>query len=381
MSTDRVRVGIVFGGRSGEHEVSLRSARSVMDAIDKEKYEVLPVGITKEGHWIAGGDPMKALTAGNSDARPAALLGEPGDRTLKAIEPVRDTQAGSLQNIATLDVVFPVLHGTYGEDGTLQGLLELADVPYVGAGVAGSAVGMDKDLFKKVMTTEGIPVLPYVLVLRAEWESGPETVLQNVEDALHYPIFVKPANLGSSVGINRVANRGELAAAFDDAARYDRRLLAEQGIPAREIEVSVLGNDNPIASVPGEVIPGDVFYSYADKYLNDEAQLLIPAPLEPQTAALAQELAIRAFKAIDCAGLARCDFLLDKETGRLWMNEVNTIPGFTSISMYPKLWEASGISYPELIDRLIQLALERYSDKHRNETTYEPDNKGMRHEG
>lgn len=374
MSKERIRVGIVFGGRSGEHEVSLRSARSVMDAIDKEKYEVLPVGITKEGHWIAGGDPMKALTAGSSDARPAALLGEPGDRTLKAIEPVQDAKTASLRDIATLDVIFPVLHGTYGEDGTVQGLLELADVPYVGAGVVGSAVGMDKAVFKKVMITEGVPVLPHLLVLRAEWEYDHEKVLNTIEAALHYPIFVKPANLGSSVGINRAANRDELSAALDDAARYDRRLLAEQGIEAREIEVSVLGNDNPIASVPGEVIPGDVFYSYSDKYLSDQAKLLIPAPLDSQTVALAQDLAVRAFKAIDCAGLARCDFLLDKQTGQLWMNEVNTIPGFTSISMYPKLWEASGISYSELIDRLIQLALERYSDKHRNKTTYDPDN-------
>ncbi|MBN1311212.1 MAG: D-alanine--D-alanine ligase [Anaerolineae bacterium] len=373
MAKQRIRVGIIFGGRSGEHEVSLRSARSVMDAIDTEKYEVLPVGITKEGRWIAGGDPMKALTAGDEATQPAALLGEPGDRTLKAIEPLQNTENISLKNIATLDVIFPVLHGPYGEDGTIQGLIELADVPYVGAGVVGSAVGMDKAVFKKVMAAEGIPVLPYILVLRAEWDADPDSVIEKTEAALHYPIFVKPANLGSSVGISRAANRDELIAAFGEAARYDRRLLAEEGIPAREIEVSVLGNDDPIASVPGEVVPGDTFYSYEDKYLHDDAQLLIPAPLAPEVASLAQELAVKAFKAIDCAGLGRCDFLLDKDTGKLWINEINTIPGFTSISMYPKLWEASGISYPDLIDRLIQLALERHSEKSRNKTTYGPD--------
>ncbi|MBN1428706.1 MAG: D-alanine--D-alanine ligase [Anaerolineae bacterium] len=373
MAKQRIRVGIIFGGRSGEHEVSLRSACSVMEAIDQEKYEILPVGITKEGRWIAGGNPMKALTAGDELTQPAALLGEPGDRTLKAIETIQNTEATSLKNIAALDVVFPVLHGTYGEDGTLQGLLELADVPYVGAGVVGSAVGMDKAVFKKVMVAEDIPVLPYLLILRADWDRDPDAVIAKTEQSLRYPMFVKPANLGSSVGISRATNRGELSSAFKEAARYDRRLLVEEGIPAREIEVSVLGNDDPIASIPGEVIPGDAFYSYADKYLNDDAQLLIPAPLDPETVSLAQELAVRAFKAIDGAGLGRCDFLLDKETGKLWINEINTIPGFTSISMYPKLWEASGISYPDLIDRLIQLALERHSEKSRNKTTYESD--------
>lgn len=371
MSGKRIRVGVIFGGRSGEHEVSLRSARSVMDAIDKEKYDVLPIGITKEGRWITGGDPMRALTDGTA-ATPAALIGAPGDPTLKAIEPAGQHSA-SMTSVATLDVVFPVLHGPFGEDGTVQGLLELADIPYVGAGVLGSALGMDKVAFKAVMRAHNLPVLPYLPVLRAAWEADREAVLDQAEAHLRYPMFVKPANLGSSVGISKARTREQLAAALDDAARYDRRLLIEQGIEAREIEVSVLGNDDPIASVPGEVVPGDEFYSYKDKYIDDKAQLLIPAPLDEATAALARDLAVRAFRAVDCAGLARCDFLLDKHTGELWLNEINTIPGFTSISMYPKLWEASGIPYPELIDRLIQLALARHAEKARNKTTYEPE--------
>jgi len=368
----RIRVGVIFGGRSGEHEVSLRSARSIMDAIDKDKYDVLPIGITKEGQWIAGGDPMRTLTSGDPSAGPAALLGEPGDSTLKAIEPVNETSR-SLTDIATIDVFFPVLHGPFGEDGTVQGLLELADVPYVGSGVAGSAVGMDKVLFKAVMQAHHIPVLPYQLVLRSEWEENREAVLERVMAALDFPVFVKPANLGSSVGVTKARDREQLADALDEAARYDRRLLVERGISAREIEVSVLGNEHPVASVPGEVIPGDEFYSYKDKYLDDKAKLLIPAPLDERLTEQVRELAVASFKAIDAAGLARCDFLLDRETGELWMNEINTIPGFTSISMYPKLWEASGIPYPELIDRLIQLALERHADKKRSKTTYEPE--------
>jgi D-alanine-D-alanine ligase len=367
----RVRVGVIFGGRSGEHEVSLRSAESIMRAIDRDKYDVLPIGITKEGRWIAGGDPLKALKAGGEGAVTAALIGEPGDPTIKALQPV-DSSTQSLTSIAAVDVIFPVLHGPYGEDGTVQGLLELADIPYVGAGVVGSAVGMDKGVFKAVMVAQGIPVLPYQVVLRSEWDADPAGVTARVESRLRYPVFVKPANLGSSVGIHKARDRAGLAAALDDAARYDRRLLVEQGITAREIEVSVLGNDDPIASVPGEIVPGDEFYSYTDKYINDAARLLIPAPIDEGLAARVRELAVMAYRAIDCAGLARADFLLDKDTGELWMNELNTIPGFTSISMYPKLWEASGIPYADLIDRLIRLALERHADRRRNKTSYEP---------
>ncbi len=369
-SHKRIRVGVVFGGRSGEHEVSLRSARSIMDALDRDRYEVLPIGITKEGRWIAGGDPFRRLVDGGAESGPVALLGEPGDPTLKAIEPAGG-ETRSLRDIAALDVVFPVLHGPYGEDGTIQGLLELADIPYVGAGVVGSAVGMDKAIFKAVMVAHGIPVLPHVLVLRSEWEADREATLDRVDAALRYPVFTKPCNLGSSVGISKARDRDRLAAALDDAARYDRRLLVEQGITAREIEVSVLGNESPIASVPGEVVPGNEFYSYKDKYIDDKAQLLIPAPLDEATTQRVRSLAVAAYAAIDAAGLARCDFLLDKDSGAVWLNEINTIPGFTSISMYPKLWEASGVPYPELVNRLIELALERHADKRRNKTSYE----------
>ncbi len=372
LAKERIRVGVIFGGRSGEHEVSLRSARSVMDAIDKSKYEVLPIGITKEGRWIAGDDPWKALSVGGEETLAATLLGEPGERTIRAVEPVDGETTVSLRNMATVDVIFPVLHGPYGEDGTIQGLLDLADIPYVGAGVVGSAVGMDKAIFKSVMRAYEIPVLPYLLVLRSEWEADPNAVIGRVEAELDYPVFVKPANLGSSVGVNKANDRDGLVVGLNDAAQYDRRLLVEQGISAREIEVSVLGNDDPLASIPGEIVPGDEFYSYADKYINDEAELLIPAPLDEAVVVQAQELAVRAYQAIDCAGLARVDFLLDKETDRLWLNELNTIPGFTSISMYPKLWEASGVPYPVLIDRLIQLALERHAEKCRNKTSYDP---------
>jgi D-alanine-D-alanine ligase len=370
MSGKKIRVGVVFGGRSGEHEVSLRSAHSVMEAIDRDRYEVLPIGITKGGQWIAGGDPLAALSSGASDATPAALIGAPGDPTLKAIEPVSEA-ADSLTDIAALDVVFPVLHGPYGEDGTVQGLLELADIPYVGAGVVGSAVGMDKAIFKAVMVANDIPILPYRLIQRSDWEAGADAILDGLEADFHYPLFVKPCNLGSSVGVSKARHRDELQRALDDAARYDRRLLVEQGIDAREIEVSVLGNEDPIASVPGEVIPGDEFYSYDDKYVNDVADLLIPAPLSDELVAQIQQIAVAAYRAIDCAGLGRADFLLDKQTGDLYMNEINTIPGFTSISMYPKLWEASGVSFSELVDRLLQLAIQRHTDKRRNQTSYE----------
>jgi len=378
----KIRIGVLFGGRSGEHEVSLRSARSVMDAIDKDKYDVLPIGITKEGHWVAGGDPLKYLAqragqtqiesgAVTGEPMPAALIGEPGQTAIKSIEPASGGHA--MRDIATVDVLFPVLHGTYGEDGTVQGLLELADIAYVGAGVAGSSVSMDKALFKAVMQSSGVDVLPYQLVLRSDWEIKPEAVLNALETVLTYPLFVKPANLGSSVGVSKARDRDSLGEALGEAALYDRRLLVEQGINAREIEVSVMGNENPLASVPGEIVPGDEFYSYKDKYIDDNAKLIIPAQLDEATTELIQETSIQAYRAVDCAGLARVDFLLDKDTGKPWLNEINTIPGFTSISMYPKLWEASGISYPELIERLIEYALDRHADKRRNKTTFDPD--------
>ncbi len=371
----KIRVGVIFGGRSGEHEVSLASARSVMNAMDKEKYEIVPIGITKEGRWIASGDPLMALEAGDAGvSQPVALLGDPSRRGLMRLEDTE--QAVKATRLAELDVVFPILHGPYGEDGTVQGLLELAGIPYVGAGVIGSALGLDKAVFKDVMLAHGLPITDYLLVKRKEWETVPEEVMDRAEAALGYPVFTKPANLGSSVGIRKCHDREELTRGLTEAARYDRKLLVEVAVPAaREIEVSVLGNDDPIASVPGEIIPSREFYSYEAKYIDrgDEASgLLIPAPISPEMTERVRDLAVRAYKAIDCAGMARADFLLSGETGELYVSELNTIPGFTTISMYPKLWEASGIPYPELIERLIDLAIERYQDKGCSETSYQP---------
>jgi D-alanine-D-alanine ligase len=375
MMAKKIRVGIIFGGRSGEHEVSLVSAQSVMDAIDKEKYEVVPIGVTKQGQWIASGDPMRALKAGEAEAsHPAALLGDPSRRGLMRLE---DTErAIEATHMTDLDVVFPVLHGPYGEDGTVQGLLELAGIPYVGAGVIGSALGMDKAVFKDVMQAHGLPIVAHLLFKRKEWDADPEGMMNRVEAALDYPLFTKPANLGSSVGISKCHDRAGLAAGLAEAARYDRKLIVEAAVPAaREIEVSVLGNDDPIASLPGEVIPSREFYSYEAKYCDvgeNASELLIPAPLSAEMTGQVRDLAVEVYKAIDCAGMARVDFLLSGETGELYVSEVNTIPGFTSISMYPKLWEATGISYPELINRLVELAVERYEDKERSETSYQP---------
>jgi D-alanine-D-alanine ligase len=373
MASKKIKVGLIFGGRSGEHEVSLMSARSVMKAIDKDKYEVIPVGITKAGKWLAGGDPMKALTGETATGvSEATLLGDPGHRGLMQVQPAGET-AVKLSSLAEVDVMFPLLHGTFGEDGTVQGLLELADIAYVGAGVTGSAVGMDKAVFKDVMRANGVPVVEHVLFLRAEIERDLDgsSLAARVEAAFPYPVFCKPANLGSSVGVGKARDRAELLPALREAARWDRRVLAERGLNAREIEVSVLGNDDPVASAPGEIIPSREFYDYRAKYLDDASELLIPAPLPAETAEQVRAIALRAFKAIDCSGMARVDFLLDRDTGELFVSELNTIPGFTQISMYPKLWEASGLSYPDLIDRLIELALERKGDKDRTVRNYE----------
>lgn len=368
----RTRVGLVFGGRSGEHEVSLMSAQGVMGAIDRAKYDVVPIGITREGQWLASGDPMKALSSGvATESAPAFLLAEPSRQGLMRVINREQEQALSAVRVSRLDVVFPILHGPYGEDGTVQGLLELAGIPFVGAGVAASAVGMDKALFKDIMCAHGLPVVSHLVIKRRMWEREPEETLARIETEIGYDCFVKPANLGSSVGISKAHDRSELRAALDDAARYDRKLLVEEAIDAREIEVSVLGNDEPITSVPGEIVPCNEFYDYAAKYLDGESDLLIPAPIRRETAALIQRLAVQAYLAIDCAGMARADFLLERQTGQVYVNELNTLPGFTPISMYPKLWEASGISYTELIDRLIQLALERHADKSRSATGYQ----------
>jgi D-alanine-D-alanine ligase len=344
-----------------------------MAAIDQSKYTVVPIGITKEGRWLAGGDVMEALEEGApATSQPVALLADPSRRGLYQVS---DRGLSALAAEAgRLDVVFPVLHGTYGEDGTVQGLLELANVPYVGAGVLGSAVGLDKVLFKDVMRAHGLPVVDDVAVKRRHWEARPDDVLREIERTLRYPVFAKPANLGSSVGVSKCADRASLVAGLTEAARFDRKLVVEAAVPgAREIEVSVLGNDDPVTSVPGEVVPSREFYSYEAKYLDigeNASQLHIPAPISEEEATLVRDLAVKAYVAIDCAGMARADFLLSSETGDLYINELNTIPGFTAISMYPKLWQASGVSYSDLIDRLISLALERHDDRARSETDY-----------
>jgi len=365
----KIRVAILFGGRSGEHEVSLVSAMGVMKAIPKDKYEVVPIGIDKNGRWLTTGDPMKLLTEGQP-VLPVATR-EEGPSSEALVPARRELVPGTQKSgFPAVDVVFPVLHGPYGEDGTVQGLLELADLPYVGCGVAASAAGMDKALMKALFRAAGLPVVQHLVVLRKTWACAPETVWRQVEDEIGYPCFVKPANLGSSVGVAKARTRFELISALDEAARYDRKMLVEKAVDAREIECSVLGNDEPIASVPGEIVPCNEFYDYAAKYIDDRSELLIPAPISPELTTQVQEMSLRAFKALDCAGMARVDFLLDRHTEVLYVSEINTIPGFTPISMYPRLWEASGISYSDLIDRLIQLALERYEDKRRSETSY-----------
>lgn len=358
----RLKVGVIFGGRSGEHEVSLNSAQSVMRALNPDKYEVVPIGITKDGRWLMG-DVVGVLTGGEGHSQPAALLPQPQAPADHALTTETD--------VNQLDVLIPVLHGPYGEDGTVQGLLELADLPYVGAGVVGSAVGMDKAIFKHVMTANGLPVLPWRLVLSSEWQANATAVLQALEAALPYPMFTKPANLGSSVGICKCTNRTELQAGLDEAAAYDRRIVVEQGANVRELEVAVLGNDHPTASIVGEIRPSRDFYDYVAKYVSDDSELLIPAPLELELAEQVRTIALQAYRAIDCAGLGRVDLLLDKDSGALYINEINTIPGFTNISMYPKLWEASGLPYSALLDKLIDLALERHAEKARLEKSFD----------
>jgi D-alanine-D-alanine ligase len=362
----KIRLGLIFGGRSAEHEVSIMSARSVLKAIDREKYDVTLIGITKQGKWIAGDNPLAALGAGEvSSTAAAALLAEPGHRELLTLTDNRKERAMQLSAVAELDVVFPLLHGPYGEDGTVQGLLELADLPYVGSGVLGSALAMDKAVCKELLRAHGIPVVDWWLVTRPEIERDAEKVAALAIGRFGLPLFTKPANLGSSVGVVKAHTHAELVSALRESARYDRRILIERGIDAREVEVSVLGNAEPQASVVGEIVPSREFYDYEAKYLDNASDLIIPANIPGETAEKARQYAVQAFKVIDAAGLARVDFLLDKNSGRLYLNEINTIPGFTQISMYPKLWEASGISYAELIDRLVTLALERQAEKER----------------
>ena len=369
MDNGKLRIGVIFGGRSGEHEVSLMSARSVLGALDHQKYAVTQIGIDHQGAWLTGDDVLEALDTGQTgQLNRAALLPDPSQNGLNILR--EDPQAAILEQLAQLDVVFPVLHGTFGEDGTLQGLLELADLAYVGAGVLGSALAMDKAAFKDVMRAHQIPVLQSTLLLRSQIEHNLESALDQAESVAGYPLFVKPANLGSSVGITKCRSRADLLEGLMEAARYDRRVLVERGIAGREIEISVLGNDQPKASIPGEIVPAGEFYSYAAKYLDEDSALLIPAPIPGEMAQRARQLAIQAYQAIDAAGMARVDFLLDKDSGELFLNEINTIPGFTKISMYPKLWEASGLPYPRLLDRLIELALERKADRDHTERKF-----------
>ncbi len=369
-----LRVGVLFGGRSGEHEVSIASARNVIDALQKAGHTVVPIGISPQGRWLANGQAQQQLGVAMTPALADGLIDGVVDAT--AANGPRDNPWALLPHSAdgaplpAIDVIFPVLHGPYGEDGAVQGLLEMADVPYVGCGVLASAVGMDKALAKQLFAQAGIRQTPFRAILRKRWTHAPQAVLDELEAALSYPLFVKPANLGSSIGISKARGRAALAAAIELACRYDRKVVVEQAVPhAREIEVSVLGNDEPVASIPGEVAPGNEFYDYAAKYLDDNSQLLIPAPIDEALAAEAQRIAVQAFGVADCSGLARVDFLLDDQTKQLYLNEINTMPGFTRISMYPKLWEASGISYPALVDRLIELAMERRQDRLRNATT------------
>src|ERR1700677_1510851 len=391
----KLRVGILFGGRSGEHEVSLLSAASVLKAIDKDKYDVVPIGITQDGRWLTATDAenllqgklipeARNLRAGDPETTQAAAVLARGEAVVVPPEPVRregglvpfQTDAALTRRASdraiNVDVIFPVLHGTFGEDGTIQGLLELADIAYVGAGVLGSAAGMDKDVMKSLLVAAGIPIVKHVTVLRSAWEKDSKKVRKIVESKLRYPVFVKPANLGSSVGISKAHDRKELGPAIEEAAKFDRKIVIEQGVggrknKAREIECSVLGNDEPVASVPGEIVPVKEFYDYNAKYLDEGSELIIPAKLTKAETKKVQELAVQSFKAVDCAGLARVDFLMDPQMRRIFVNEINTMPGFTAISMYPKLWEASGLEYTDLIERLIQFGLERHADKKRNQ--------------
>ncbi len=406
------RIGILFGGRSGEHEVSLLSAASILKAIDKKKYDVVPIGITKQGRWVTAGDahallaghpvPSNPRLAGDPETTPTAAVLRKGEAIIIPPVPAESLQplevgapypAASSPDVGStsgldIDVIFPVLHGTFGEDGTIQGLFELADIAYVGSGVLGSAAGMDKAAMKQLFAAANLPQTPYLAMLRSEWRANPKAATKKIEAALKYPLFVKPANLGSSVGISKVHDRTELAAAMDLAAGYDRKLVIEQGVGGpgvkpRELEVAVLGNDNPEASVVGEIVPGAEFYDYEAKYQSDTSIPIIPAKLTAAESKQIRQMAIAAFKACDCAGLARVDFLMEpasaaakgkkgkkgsKTKPRIYLNEINTLPGFTSISMYPKLWEATSVPYKNLIDRLIQLAIERHKEK--QQTTF-----------
>jgi D-alanine-D-alanine ligase len=402
----RLRVGVIYGGRSGEHEVSLASAAAVFANLDRAKYEPVPIRVDKDGRWTIADRPPTAMSAAETieharleashavghhvstpnpththghtphhrNAREVYLVAHPSEETILSIDRKQgrgtDDEAHALVTGMGLDVMFPVLHGPYGEDGTVQGLLELANLPYVGCGVLASAVGMDKAMMKVVFVARGLPIVNHVVVLRRDWLADPQKVESAVSSRLKYPVFVKPANLGSSVGISKVKRPEDLRAAIDLAAEYDRKIVIEEGVPsARELECAVLGNDDPEVSVAGEVIPSREFYDYEAKYLDEGSRTIIPADLPEGLANEVRQLARDAFVAIDGAGLARVDFLLDRERGRLYVNEVNTLPGFTTISMYAKLWAATGVDYPQLLERLVQLAVDRHTEKQQLRTS------------
>lgn len=371
--SDKLRVGVIFGGRSGEHEVSIASAESVMRALDPAKYEVVPIGITHDGRWLAGVSPAALLAGASLDnlnldehITAVAMTGDPTQHGLVPVAP------GTGAAPRPLDIALPVLHGTYGEDGTLQGLLDMADVPYAGCGVLGSALSMDKEKAKLVLIAAGLPVVDWVVARRRDVQHDPDAVYARVEARAHYPVFVKPANMGSSVGIGKADSREALARALATALEFDGKAIIEPAVHCRELECGVLGNDEPCASVVGEVVPSREFYDYRAKYIDNASRLLIPAPLPGATAAEVQRMAVAAFLALDLSGLARVDCFLDRDSGQLYINEVNTMPGFTQISMYPKLWEASGVPYPQLLDRLIHLGLERHAERRRNRTSFAP---------
>jgi len=359
----KIRVAVLFGGRSGEHDVSLMSARSVLAALDAERYEVIQVGITLDGNWLTGANTLEAFEKGHIQELDRVV--PPSEPAHQSLSVVRDDK---LEILASVDVFFPVLHGPFGEDGTLQGLLELADVAYVGAGVAGSSVGMDKGIFKDVMRANDIPIVDSILILRSEIENDINTVTEKIEKMGEYPFFAKPANLGSSVGISKCNSRSDLSEGLMEAARFDRRVVVECGVGnVREVEVSVLGNEDPQTSVCGEILPSREFYSYESKYVDGTSGVVIPSQLPLEVTEKIREYAVRAYKAIDCAGMARADFFFNNNTHQIYLNELNTLPGFTAISMYPKLWQASGLTYPQLVDRLIELALERKSQRDHTE--------------
>ena len=386
----RLRIGIIYGGRSSEHAVSLASSAAAIFAnLDRERYAPVPIRIEQDGRWVLAERPPTLESAGDTIARARLesgraaratrelhLVAHPGDETMLTVERGVDADSGSddaghaIVTGLALDLIFPIVHGPYGEDGTLQGLLELADIPYVGAGVLAAAVGMDKAVMKVLFAASGLPIVQHDVLLRRDWQADRAGIVSELTERLRFPLFVKPANLGSSVGISRATDRDTLSSAIDLAAEFDRKIVVEEGVtPCREIECAVLGNSDPEVSVPGEIIPSRDFYDYEAKYLDDSSEIVIPAVLTPGQTAEIQRLAIAAFRAIDGAGMARVDLLLKRNTGRIFLNEINTHPGFTTISMYSKMWAASGLSYPALLDRLIALANERHTEKQESRTS------------